>query len=389
MQFDMVFEGGGAKGMVFVGALQALEAQGHEVGRLIGTSAGAITATLLAAGYDAEEMWQAMNETGADGEPLFAGFMDRPTAADFPQAVIDSSLTMQLLRRVDIPVVPAPAEEWADQKIIHRLLELHIYPLLFSFIEQGGLYTGNTFRNWIRTKLEEKQAGFGDMTLAQFHAATGKDLSLVISDTGAGAMRILNHRTAPDCPVTWAARMSMSIPFAYQEVIWKAGWGSYRTLNGQGVAVAKQTELTGNTVVDGGALSNFPLRMLISDDSSVKEVMGNTAPNRERVLGLLIDEDLEVNGAPPPPAQEEDDFKALVADDIKKLRVVQRVNRLVKTMQGAHDRQTIAANEDLICRLPARGYGTMEFDMTPKRKQALVAAGRQAMEAHLAQRDLP
>jgi predicted acylesterase/phospholipase RssA len=141
--------------------------------------------------------------------------------------------------------------------------------------------------------------------------------------------------------------------------------------------------------VDGGALSNFPLRMLISDDSSVKEVMGNTAPNRERVLGLLIDEDLEVNGAPPPPAQEEDDFKALVADDIKKLRVVQRVNRLVKTMQGAHDRQTIAANEDLICRLPARGYGTMEFDMTPKRKQALVAAGRQAMEAHLAQRDLP
>jgi len=389
MQFDMVFEGGGAKGMVFVGALQALEAQEHGVGRLIGTSAGAITATLLAAGYNAEEMWQAMNETGADGEPLFAGFMDRPTAADFPQSVIDASLTMQLFRRVDIPIVPEMMEEWADQKIIHRLLDLHIYPLLFSFIEQGGLYTGNTFRNWLRTKLEQKRAGYGDMTLAQFFDATGKDLSLVISDTGAGAMRILNHRTAPQCPVTWAARMSMSIPFAYQEVIWKAAWGSYRTLNDQGVAVAKQTDLTGNTIVDGGALSNFPLRLLISDDPSVREVMGNTAPDRERALGLLIDEDLKVSDAPPSPAQEEDDLKALLADDIKKLRMVQRVNKLVKTMQGAHDRQTISANPDLICRLPAKGYGTMEFDMTPQRKKALVAAGRQAMEAHLGQRQLP
>ncbi len=29
MQYDMVFEGGGAKGMVFVGAIQELERRGH------------------------------------------------------------------------------------------------------------------------------------------------------------------------------------------------------------------------------------------------------------------------------------------------------------------------------------------------------------------------
>ena len=44
MQYDMVFEGGGAKGMVFVGALEVILAQGHTHGRLLGTSAGAITA---------------------------------------------------------------------------------------------------------------------------------------------------------------------------------------------------------------------------------------------------------------------------------------------------------------------------------------------------------
>ena len=48
MQYDLVFEGGGAKGIVFVGAMEAFEAAGHTVRRLIGTSAGAINAVLLA-----------------------------------------------------------------------------------------------------------------------------------------------------------------------------------------------------------------------------------------------------------------------------------------------------------------------------------------------------
>jgi NTE family protein len=42
MEFDMVFEGGGAKGMAFIGALRVLEKGQHTSGRLIGTSAGAL-----------------------------------------------------------------------------------------------------------------------------------------------------------------------------------------------------------------------------------------------------------------------------------------------------------------------------------------------------------
>ena len=46
---NAVFEGGGAKGIVFLGALEAMEAHGHTFGQLVGTSAGAISATLVAA----------------------------------------------------------------------------------------------------------------------------------------------------------------------------------------------------------------------------------------------------------------------------------------------------------------------------------------------------
>ena len=62
MQFDLVFEGGGAKGMVFVGALQAFEEEGHSAGRLLGTSAGAITTALLAAGYSAADLLNVLGE---------------------------------------------------------------------------------------------------------------------------------------------------------------------------------------------------------------------------------------------------------------------------------------------------------------------------------------
>lgn len=49
-KYDLVFEGGGAKGSSFVGALEALQEAGHSHRRLLGTSAGAITATFIAAG---------------------------------------------------------------------------------------------------------------------------------------------------------------------------------------------------------------------------------------------------------------------------------------------------------------------------------------------------
>jgi predicted acylesterase/phospholipase RssA len=72
--FDLVFEGGGAKGTAFVGALEVLHQQGHTWRRLVGTSAGAITATLCAAGYTWQEMMSAILEKNPDGTPRFSSF---------------------------------------------------------------------------------------------------------------------------------------------------------------------------------------------------------------------------------------------------------------------------------------------------------------------------
>jgi NTE family protein len=385
MKFDMVFEGGGAKGMAFVGAMRVLEDNEHTFGRLVGTSAGAITATLIAAGYSAGMMEKALGETDANGRPVFEKFMDHPQAEDYTPEDIENSVTMKCFKSIDIPLVPERFEKKLDEFIIKEMLGLRAYPVLFSFVERGGLYLGNAFLDWMRRKLDEVKAGYAAMTMQEFFEATGKDLSLVASDTVSQDMLVLNHRTAPNCPVSWAVRMSMSIPFAWHEVIWQPAWDPYRTFDASGKNIHKEDSLAGHAIVDGGALSNFPIDKLTSDEPSVRAVMGDTPPNRNAVMGLLIDETLEVEGAPPPPP-EDDDNEAGVAGDIKKLRTVIRVSRLLNTMMQAHDKQLIAANNDLICRLPAKYYGTMEFDMTDDRKKALVEAAQSAMKKHLADR---
>lgn len=56
MKADAIFEGGGVRGISFVGAICCLEDKGYELQRLAGTSAGAIMAALLAVGYTGKEL---------------------------------------------------------------------------------------------------------------------------------------------------------------------------------------------------------------------------------------------------------------------------------------------------------------------------------------------
>ncbi|MCA1641420.1 MAG: patatin-like phospholipase family protein [Acidobacteria bacterium] len=387
--YDMVFEGGGAKGSVFVGALKALKERGHEHRRLIGTSAGAITAALVAAGYEPDQMLDAVNEklkdadgnvvTDAQGNPVprFASFMDSPLPADFDQAMRDASVTAEIFRRVKLPGLPN--WDWFDRKLLNGMLEDKHYRQLFSFVECGGLFAGDKFVGWLRERLDEIGAQTGNNvtsgdTFAQFFAKTGKDLSLVATDTTDNEMLILNHRTAPELPVAWAVRMSMSIPFVWREVPWQSRWGKYRgrdKLDEQG---------RGNIIVDGGVLSNFPLRFIANEpahDEEVREVMGDTPAGEAGNLGLLIDETIEVPGSG---GGGGDSSPHLVG----KLRTAQRVMRIMDTMMQANDKSYIADHAEFVCRLPAQGYGTTEFAMSEARLKALVQAGYDAMMAHLA-----
>lgn len=364
MKYDLVFEGGGAKGMVFVGAMQVFESLGHTPGRLLGTSAGAITAALLAAGYSSPEMLEALAEK-KDGRSVFSDFLGMPK--EFDKAAIRTSATRALLRNINLPLVPDRFEDVLDDQLAAWLAAQPSLRHVFSFVERGGWFAADSFIAWLQRRLDTgvhngQPRHYSGLTLAQLYEATHTDLSLVASDTTAEEMLVLNHRTAPGLPLVWAVRMSMSIPLLWQEVVWQADWGKYR-----------DGEMAGHAIVDGGLLSNFPIELFVSRDSTVTSVMG---PNvSEHVLGMLIDESLPVSGADAaiPPAAK---------FNLGELRTVQRISNLLNTTLSARDKMVIDALEKFVVRLPARGFGTVEFEMTDERRGLLVNAGREAMKAY-------
>ncbi len=360
----MAFEGGGAKGAVFIGALAELEARGFTPRRLVGTSAGAVIAVLAAAGYNADELAEALSERMPDGSSRMATFLDVPDGFSEPE--LDRSAMQQLFDRVDIPLMPAATEARLERALMRGLLGVGAFRMLFSLLERGGLFAGDRLHAWLVERLDARRPGLGEAGFAELAAVCGRDLSITVSDTTGEEMLVLNARTAPAFPVAWAVRASMSIPLVFQEVVWQPAWGSYRG-----------RDLSGHVLIDGGVLSNFPIHLLTSNLAEIRAIMGPHDPSASPNLGLLIDERLPVEGQPAAVPS------ALAS--IVELPPLRRMTRLMETVLNAHDRAVIEASMAMgeICRLPAGGYGALEFGMSDPRRRALIAAGRKATAAYL------
>lgn len=361
MQYDLVFEGGGARGIAFVGALHAFEQRKHRFGRLLGTSAGAIVAVLLAAGYSATEMQAALSEE-VDGKPVFAQFLGEPPP--FSKEEVQESTIRALVRALDFGVLPDAISSRVDEALVQAMLRVPAHRNVYALIERGGWYAAHRFEEWLRTRLNSgavagKPRAFGAMTLAEFRAATGVWVSMVVADTTDSRMRVLNARTAPHCPLVQAVRMSMNLPFVWPDVVWQESWGAYRGRS-----------LAGHVLVDGGLVSSFPLELFVSQAPYTLELMG--PHSQAAVLGLLIDETLPVPGAPPVTT-------APQAINFASVRAVQRIARIVSTVTSARDRMVIDAYAELVVRLPGRNYGTIEFNMSARKRELLMKAGYVAM----------
>src|SRR5262249_31321876 len=180
MKYDLVFEGGGAKGMVFVGACAEFFDRGHTFGRLLGTSAGAITAVLLAAGYTPDEMLTALSAK-EDGRPVFAGFMGLPPP--FSDEEIAASATRKLLEDIDFTFLFDAWERRLDDRLARALASSERFRHLVALVERGGWFAADRFIEWLKTKLDSGAWGggsraFSAMTLAEFFDVTSVELSV-------------------------------------------------------------------------------------------------------------------------------------------------------------------------------------------------------------------
>lgn len=354
---DIVFEGGGARGLALNGAMVELEKRGYSIGRLVGTSAGSITATLVAVGYRGDELWNVGRERLPSGASRMTDFLRVPSG--FTEEELQRSL-------FGAGMLHPTAIEWIGRRLelaaVRGLLHLAPFAKLFSFAERGGLYSADGFVAWLAERLDANGRAASHLTLTQLFAKTGVDLTLVASDTTARGYLVLNHRTAPELPILSAVRMSMSIPFLWPEVIWAKEWGAYCG-----------TRIDGHAIVDGGVVSNLGLRFLVSDEPWIERVMGRMPDPLDHVLALVLDGSKPVPGA---------DIVGGERGE-RALPVFERIERVFETALEANDNAEEAAYEPVVCRLPTKGFGTLEFGMTDEQVVTLMRGGAAALDAWL------
>src|SRR5512138_2085110 len=149
LKCDAVFEGGGVKGIGLVGAVAVSEAKGYDFVNVAGTSAGAIIAALVAAGYRADELKAIM-------------------------ATLDY-------------------EKFKDPGWVDRI------PVLGKAISLGlekGIYEGDYFEQWMRQQLQKKgKTTFKDLVMEEFKDSPNYryKLRVVASDLSRGKMLVLPH----------------------------------------------------------------------------------------------------------------------------------------------------------------------------------------------------
>lgn len=318
---NLVFEGGGVKGIAYAGAIEALDRRGDlaAIDRVAGTSAGAITATLLALGASAAEVRDIVAST------QLRAFMD----GGWPVSGF-----LRVARRF-------------------------------------GWHRGDAFSTWLRGHIRTL-AGDPDLTLhalaeraraGRSASAAGapparrcRELYICATDLSSRAACLLSEDSDPDMPVWLATRMSMSIPLFFAAV--RDG---------------------GRVMVDGGVSWNYPIdifdddRFLSNPESMPFSIRGGRKiPFNKETLGFRVDTSEEAH------AQRGGERRTApvrtVADFMGML-----VSFALESANKAHLRQNDWHRTVFI---EANGVRATDFDLPPARIAELIESGRCCTEKY-------
>ena len=257
---NLVFQGGGIKGLAYIGALEALErnVDFRTIQRVGGTSAGAINALGVGLGYTVTELKGILEEF--DFKLLMDGkFRDRLLDLMRDEGVLNSVQRTADTSRRKLPL-PLKATMFPTQAT-----RIASNPH-FKVIKEGlgllgrqdfGLFVGDFFRlEWIE-KLIQNKTGIPYLTFAELKKLQSehprryeafKDIYFVGTNLTTGYTEVFSYETTPDAIISDALRISMSIPLIFTPHKLFLKQNDKRVPDPRGCLY-----------VDGGLLSNYPL----------------------------------------------------------------------------------------------------------------------------------
>jgi NTE family protein len=229
---NLVMEGGGIKGIAYGGALEVLEERGalKNITRVAGTSAGAISASLLAIGYSAKEITEI--------------------------------------------IVNTPIESFNDDGFVPRGTK--------RLITNFGWYKGASFLMAIEQLIFDR-TGNAHLTFADLHRLASsfpfRDLYVVGVDLSDQKAVVFSYEHYPNMRIADAVRVSMSIPIYY-----KAIW-----LNKEGFVIEEpKPEDNCHLFVDGGIVMNYPIEVF-DNTQYIAGMKGSNHIFNKETIGLRLD----------------------------------------------------------------------------------------------------
>jgi NTE family protein len=229
---NLIFEGGGIKGIAYIGALKNAQTKNlfnfEDIINIGGTSAGAITGFLLALDYSLDEMEDILREFD-----ITEIFLD------------DDSIKNEFLEI---------KENFTSNLLVNTF---RVGKFLKKISDSFGLFPGKEFIKFCETKIAAKlgrHATFRDLQERIEQGGEGnkfKFLYLIGSNLTTGDSETFSHIDTPDMIISDAVRISMSIP-----LIWPPH--KYYIKNELNERVVR-TDRQNDNYVDGGLLNNYPI----------------------------------------------------------------------------------------------------------------------------------
>jgi NTE family protein len=254
---NLVFKGGGMKGSAYIGVIEELYDLNlmQQIERVAGSSAGAITATLLSFNLALEETIDLLNTLKFQ---------------NIPQLKLETN---------------SKEPEWLPKFIGKEINRLSgDMEGVQRLITKYGWYSSEYFYSWLKTVIAKYCDGNPLATFADFEKLGHKDLYVVATNISKLTIEVFSAKSSPHMPVANAVRMSMSIPLFFEMLQY----------DGQQLG-------QGDYYVDGGVLLNYPIYIFDHKDFAKNNIWYRDGINWE-TLGFYLYTDVN-DGAEPEPIQ--------------------------------------------------------------------------------------
>ncbi len=329
---NLVFEGGGVKGIAYVGATEVLDAKGilSGVKRVGGTSAGAINALLLGLNYTPAETKQILSQLD------FRNFLD---------------------------------DTWGVVRDTKRLLT------------EFGWYKGDFFRRWVGERIAAK-VGNPDATFNDIHNQMDqqgfRELFFVGTNLSTRFAEVFSYEHTPRWCVADAVRISMSIPLFF---------AAKRSMRGD--------VYVDGGLIDNYPIKMFDREKYVDDKAGIRTPPYYQDHNDAlKAQGKDINPyvyNIETLGFRLDSAKEIAVFRDQAEPDHHKIDdIFSYLSGLVTTVMETQGSQHLHSDDwQRTIYIDTLGVGTTDFNLSDERKSALAESGRTHTEAYFAWYDDP